>query len=66
MWSWLSYDYDLSVSNERILSEAKRIKKGDILVLHDNAKIAERQKILLPELFQLLKKTGFSSEVISA
>jgi peptidoglycan-N-acetylglucosamine deacetylase len=66
MWSWLSYDYDLSVSNERILSEAKRIKKGDILVLHDNAKITERQKILLPQLFSLLKEKGFHSEVISA
>lgn len=66
MWSWLSYDYDLNVSNERILSEAKRIKKGDILVLHDNAKIAERQKQLLPQLFQLLKEMGFRSEVISA
>lgn len=65
MWSWLSYDYDLSVSNERILSEAKRIKKGEILVLHDNAKIAERQKELLPQLFQLLAEMGFRSEAIS-
>jgi peptidoglycan/xylan/chitin deacetylase (PgdA/CDA1 family) len=65
MWSWLSYDYDLNVSNERILSEAKRIKKGDILVLHDNAKIAERQKQLLPQLFRLLKEMGFHSKVIS-
>lgn len=65
MWSWLSYDYDLTVSNERILDEAKRIKPGDILVLHDNAKITERQKILLPQLFELLQKRGFRSEVIS-
>jgi len=65
MWSWLSYDYDLSVSNERILSEAKRIKKGEILVLHDNAKITERQKELLPSLFESLKKMGFRSEAIS-
>lgn len=65
MWSWLSYDYDLNVSNERILSEAKRIKKGDILVLHDNAKITERQKQLLPQLFRLLKEMGFHSEAIS-
>lgn len=65
MWSWLSYDYDLKVSNERILSEAKRIKKGDILVLHDNAKITERQKQLIPQLFQLLQEKGFESKVIS-
>ncbi|WP_300663203.1 polysaccharide deacetylase family protein [Fluviicola sp.] len=66
MWSWLSYDYDLSVSTERILDEAKRIKPGDIIVLHDNPKITERQKILLPQLFELLQKRGFHSEVISA
>lgn len=65
MWSWLSYDYDLSVSDERILSEAKRIKKGDILVLHDNAKIAQRQQQLLPRLFELLQENGFRSEAIS-
>lgn len=65
MWSWLSYDYDLSVSNQRILSEAKRIKQGEILVLHDNAKITERQKELLPSLFESIQKMGFRSEAIS-
>lgn len=65
MWSWLSYDYDLKVSNERILSEVKRIKKGEILVLHDNAKITERQKELLPRLFQSVNEMGFRSEAIS-
>lgn len=65
MWSWLSYDYDLSVSNERILAEAKRIKPGEILVLHDNAKITERQKELLPQLFKLLQEAGFRSKAIS-
>lgn len=65
MWSWLSYDYDLSVSNERILDEAQRIKPGDILVLHDNAKIASRQQELLPQLFELLRKKGFRSEIIA-
>ncbi|TSJ41662.1 polysaccharide deacetylase family protein [Fluviicola chungangensis] len=65
MWSWLSYDYDFKVSNERILSEVKRIKKGEILVLHDNAKITERQKELLPRLFQSVNEMGFRSEAIS-
>lgn len=65
MWSWLSYDYDLKVSTGKILSEAERIKKGDILVLHDNAKIAERQRELLPELFRQLHQRGFESKAIS-
>jgi peptidoglycan/xylan/chitin deacetylase (PgdA/CDA1 family) len=64
MWSWLSYDYDLNVATTKILSEANRIKKGDILVLHDNAKISERQRDLLPKLFALLQEKGFQSKLI--
>jgi peptidoglycan-N-acetylglucosamine deacetylase len=66
MWTWLSYDFDLRISVEKILSKAeKQIKNGDILVLHDNSKIAERQKELLPKLFHFLKKKGFETETIS-
>lgn len=56
MWSWLSYDFDLSISIKDILQNAeKNIQRGDILVLHDNPKIKERQKELLPQLIQLIK-----------
>lgn len=65
MWSWLSYDYDLQVSNEKILQEAERVKTGDILVLHDNPKITQRQHELLPALFEKLKNKGFNSALIS-
>jgi peptidoglycan/xylan/chitin deacetylase (PgdA/CDA1 family) len=66
MWTWLSYDFDLRISVEKILAKAeKQIKNGDILVLHDNSKIAERQKELLPKLFHLLKQKGFETEIIS-
>jgi len=54
MWSWLSYDYDRSVPVSKILSKAKRIRPGDILVLHDNPKMADRQKELLPALLDYL------------
>jgi peptidoglycan/xylan/chitin deacetylase (PgdA/CDA1 family) len=64
MWTWLSYDYDDKVSVNRILKKAKKIKSGDILVLHDNPKIKERQKILLPSLILLLKKKSFKFEII--
>lgn len=62
MWTWLSYDFDNEVSVQEILSKAeKQIKEGDILVLHDNAKIAEKQMELLPSLLDLLisKKVQF-------
>ena len=66
LWSWLSYDYDLNVPTEKILQEAKRVKTGDILVLHDNSKLAERQRELLPALFTELKEQGFYSSAISS
>lgn len=64
LWSWLSYDYDQRVPVERILRKARTIRKGDILVLHDNPKIAERQRELLPGLLAVLKEKGLTSEAI--
>jgi len=60
MWTWLSYDFDLTVSPDLILIKAQtQIKKGNILVLHDNPKITERIKIILPQLISILQKKGF-------
>lgn len=65
LWSWLSYDYDRSVSVETILRKARTIRPGDILVLHDNPKIAERQRELLPKLLRYLRENGFQSRSIA-
>jgi peptidoglycan-N-acetylglucosamine deacetylase len=59
MWSWLSYDFDNRVGVDEILAQAKKIKAGDILVLHDNPKISEKQKELLPKLIDFLQIKGF-------
>lgn len=64
MWSWLSYDFDRSVKIARILEKAKRIRPGDILVLHDNPKIADRQRELLPQLLNQLSEKGLQSEAL--
>lgn len=64
LWTWLSYDYDLTIPNNKILEEASRVKKGNIIVLHDNPKISQRQRDLLPKLFQMWKTNGFRSEAI--
>lgn len=70
LWSWLSYDYDSKISINKILQKASRIEAGDILVLHDNDKIVERQKELLPALIELLKvkklKSGSLESVFSS
>jgi peptidoglycan/xylan/chitin deacetylase (PgdA/CDA1 family) len=65
MWSWLSYDFDHSISLETILSKAqKQIKAGDILVLHDNPKCANRVKLLLPQLIDLISDKKLLFKVI--
>lgn len=65
MWSWLSYDFDATYPISKILKNADGIRKGDIIVLHDNPKFMERQKELLPKLLQLLNSKGLTSKSIS-
>lgn len=65
MWTWMSYDFDESVSIQKILKQTKKIKPGDILVFHDNVKSAQRLKILLPIIILSLKKSGFEFRTIT-
>ena len=64
MWTWLSYDFDESVSVQNIIAQADRIKAGDILVLHDNKRVEERVKLILPEVIRIVKSKGLHFEVI--
>ena len=64
MWSWLSYDFDLSYPNENILKDAEKIKSGDIIVLHDNAKFNSRNIELFPLLFEEIKRKELCSVAI--
>jgi peptidoglycan-N-acetylglucosamine deacetylase len=65
LWSWLSYDYDLTLDSAVILKKSKQIQPGSIVVLHDNPKIKKRQHKLVPALFDLLEKRGFHSKAIT-
>ena len=66
MWSWLSYDYDAKVSIDLILKKAKKqISAGDILVLHDNDKVKERVKILLPKLVKIIRAKFFDFSLVN-
>jgi peptidoglycan/xylan/chitin deacetylase (PgdA/CDA1 family) len=59
MWSWLSNDFNKKISSEEILKKAtKQIRNGDIIVLHDNHKTAERIQLILPQLIQILRDKG--------
>ena len=66
MWSWLSYDYDKSVPITKVIEEAYRIKSGDVLVVHDNEKVMERIKVLLPRLVQIVREKELNFAVISS
>ncbi|MEJ6492951.1 MAG: hypothetical protein QNL60_10895 [Flavobacteriales bacterium] len=66
MWSWLSYDYDNKVAIKQILKTSqKEIKAVDIIVVHDNEKVEERLKELLPELVRVIREKGLSYKTIS-
>lgn len=58
MWSWIAYDFDRTVSIERILESAQSIKHGDILVVHDNGKFNDRTQELLPKLVKIIEAKG--------
>lgn len=65
MWTWLSNDFNSQISVTQILENAKnQIKAGDIIVLHDNPKIAEKQKELLPKFLELLIQKEFNFRII--
>jgi len=64
MWSWLSYDFDPKISEEKIIAKAKKIKAGDILVVHDNAKVEKRLKMILPQIIAIIKEKGLEFGII--
>jgi peptidoglycan/xylan/chitin deacetylase (PgdA/CDA1 family) len=65
MWSWLSYDFNPTIPISVILEKArKQIKAGDILVLHDNPKVTDRVKVLLPQLIEIIEEKGLKFEKI--
>ncbi len=64
MWSWLSYDYDKRVDVSRIIKQAENIKAGDIIVFHDNLKVEERLKEILPEIVSICREKGLEFGLI--
>lgn len=66
MWSWLSYDWDSNVSDEKILRSLKRnVRKGSILVFHENDKTDGRIQRLFPRVIELLQEKGFTFGLLS-
>ncbi len=61
MWSLLTGDWRKRIEPEKILL---KIKGGDIVVLHDNAKAEENLKILLPRILSMAKAKGYRVQAL--
>lgn len=64
MWTWLSKDYDKSVSIDSIIKAAESIQPGDILVFHDNSKSKDRVQELLPPIVERLLAENYVFRII--
>ncbi|WP_310557266.1 polysaccharide deacetylase family protein [Flavobacterium sp.] len=65
MWDVLSADFDQTISPEKCIENAtKKVSSGSIIVFHDSIKAAENLKYALPKVIEILKKKGFSFDVI--
>jgi peptidoglycan/xylan/chitin deacetylase (PgdA/CDA1 family) len=64
MWSWLTYDFDVDLPIEKIISSAQNLKGGDVVVLHDNTKCFDRLKMILPELIKIAEQKNLLVKAI--
>ncbi len=65
MWSVLAGDWDASISPERCYGRIiRKLKPGDILVLHDSEKAWDRMSFILPALLEEFTKKGYEFEKI--
>ena len=67
LWSVLSYDFDNSLSAEKVLQKCiKHTKPGAILVFHDNVKAFDTLQAVLPVYLNYFKQQNYSFEAIKA
>jgi peptidoglycan/xylan/chitin deacetylase (PgdA/CDA1 family) len=65
MWSWLTYDFDHGHQVDKVLRQVNGISAGDIIVLHDNPKCADRMKQILPAILAEVNRKGLICKAIS-
>lgn len=64
-WSLMPGDFDQNDTSELCFSNLKRVKKGDIIVLHDNHKSWKHLQYCLPKWLEYLESKKIRSESIS-
>ncbi len=63
LWTLMLGDFNAKIKPNVVLNKTiKKIKSGDIIVLHDNEKSFENLKKILPELLEILSRKGYRFE----
>lgn len=63
-WSLMPGDFDLSISKTTCLNRLKKIKSGDIVVLHDNEKSWKHLHYCLPLFLEFCDENNFQCVVL--
>ncbi|RYM35745.1 polysaccharide deacetylase family protein [Brumimicrobium glaciale] len=65
MWSWMSYDFDSTISSKEVLQKAKnQIQNRDILIFHENEKTIHRIKEIIPAIIQIIHNKGLNFALV--
>ena len=65
MWDVLSYDWDRSLSKEKVLENSiKNSQSGSIIVFHDSIKAAKNMLYALPKTLSYFSEKGFRFETL--
>ena len=60
MWSFMTYDFDMEVSDRRLINIfQKKLHSGDIVVLHDGHENSNRTVRVLGEMIGICRNKGF-------
>lgn len=61
MWSILSYDYNLQLSDKKITDNViNNLHQGAIIVMHDQDKLQNRLSNILPQIIEKTKAKGYT------
>lgn len=65
MWDILSKDYDDTLSNDEVITNAtNEVSPGSIIVMHDNDKTETRMETILPAIIRILKEKGWNFKLL--
>lgn len=65
MWSVISYDFDVKVSEDNCYNNViNNAKNGSIIVFHDSVKAFKNLKVVLPKVLEFYSKKGYNFKKI--